>query len=112
MIETENKKYSYENLKSVKLDRIGIKLNNKMVKILSKRIREAESIGRGVNILIGGDISFFFDLIKSDKKGFEYKFNLTDTGDFNIFDWGKTKAYNGSHSFWLEGFVKKEKMEE
>jgi len=104
MKETENGTLKYKFIEKDKLFRIGIKLNNDMVKLLSDRIKDAEKTGRGINILIGGDLMRGIAEIES-KQGKEYSHTLFDIGEIQIFNWDCDKAYNGKHKFWFEGFM-------
>lgn len=108
MKETTNKKLKYTTLEVEDVFRIGIKFNEEMVKLLAKRIKQAEESGRGLNILMEGNLKRGFGEIESEQ-GNEYSYTLYDEGEIRIFDWDPSKAYNGRHKFWLEGFVKKKK---
>ena len=106
MKETENKKLKFKPIEIQTLDRVGIKLNSEMVKLLSDRIKQAEISKRGVNILIKGDIKRGFGEIISNQ-GEEISHTIYADGEITIFNWDPEKAYNGKHKFWLEGFIKK-----
>jgi len=105
MIQTKNQKYKILELKRLK--NIGIKLNSKMVKKLSERIKQVEKAGRGINFLIyDGIIEKVFDEIHS-VKGEEHKFSLRCKGDIKIAEWNEYKAYDGIYDFWFEMFLNK-----
>lgn len=90
----------------ITLDRIGIKFNSSMIPILKNRIAEAEATGRGLNLLFSGSLKFCMGEILS-KQGEEFSYTLYDDGETALFNWDCSKAYNGDHKFWLEGFKRK-----
>jgi len=105
MIETDNKTLKYQPIEVNNIKAVGFKFNNDFVKLLSSRIKEAEVSGRGLNILIYGDVKRAFAIIDS-KKGIEYSSTIYDSGNINICDWDCSKAYNGKHKFLVECFLK------
>jgi len=102
----EVKKLKFKPIKIENLDRIGIKFNPEMVKLIEDRIKQAKESGKGLNILIGGDVKKGYGEIIS-KQGEEYSYTLYADGEVQIFDWDPEKAYTSKHLFWLEGFKRK-----
>lgn len=99
-------KISWEPIEVKDLKRIGIKFNPEMVELIEKRIKEAKEAGRGLNILVEGNVKKGYGKISS-RHGKEYSHTLYADGEINILPWDPEKAYRGKHHFWLEGFEKR-----
>lgn len=100
-------KLDWECLEKKNLKRIGIKFNPKMVELIEGRIQQAKKAGRGLNILIEGDVKRGYGIVNSNQ-GKEYSHTLYADGVITIKDWNPDIAYTGKHHFWLEGFEEME----
>ena len=96
-------KLDWKCLELKNLKRIGIKFNPEMVKLIEKRIQQAKEAGRGLNILVQGDVKRGYGIVDS-RQGKEYSHTLYADGIIEILDWDPEKAYTGKHHFWFEGF--------
>lgn len=106
MIET-NGKMSVGSVINKQAKVIALKFHSRFLPLLKERIAQAEASGKGLNILMYGDLFFDISLINSPK-GEEYKVNITNNSDsIGIASWNPDLAYNGSHLFWAEAIIDK-----
>jgi hypothetical protein len=100
---TKNGKLKWRAIKIDEIDRVGMKFNPEMVRILAARIQDCAKTGKGINILIEGDICRGYGEVISEQ-GHEISHTLYDNGPVKVLDWDPSLAYSGRHLFWLEGF--------
>lgn len=87
-----------------------MKLNPEMVKLLKERLYQVEN-GRGVNILLEGNLMFCFGIVETPEHQKEYSFTFYDDikdHKIKLLNWNPNLAYSGEHLFWIEGFKKME----